>query len=188
MIRTACDDDINALGLPRARCAAFTGYRPAKFRLSFPAGDAEAHVRRLLRPAVRELYDRGVRMFLSGMAEGFDLWAAEEVLSLRDAGLCPDAGVVAVIPFRGQERRYDVPFREAYRHVCERASVVEVLAAHYYPECFYRRNDYLVDNSSVLTGYYDGQRGGTAYTVRRALGIGIPFVNLCVRETLFPLR
>ena len=41
------------------------------------------------------------------------------------------------------------------------------------------RNDYLVDNSSVLVAWFDGQpRGGTAYTVRRARRKGVRTENL----------
>jgi hypothetical protein len=41
------------------------------------------------------------------------------------------------------------------------------------------RNDYLVENSSVLVAWFDGQpRGGTAYTVRRARRKGVRIENL----------
>ena len=98
--------EAETFGFGRTECAAFTGYRPAKFLAAFPQGDARQRVGELLRPVVAGLYDLGVRLFLSGMAEGFDLWAAAEVLALRDRGRCPDAAVAAVIPFRGQERGY----------------------------------------------------------------------------------
>lgn len=52
---------------------AFTGHRTYRGE----AGDA-------LRRAVVRLYGRGFRTFLSGMAVGFDLAAAEAVLELRD--------------------------------------------------------------------------------------------------------
>ena len=46
---------------------------------------------------------------------------------------------------------------DEYRFICARAVAVRVLSDRYYPECFYRRNDFLVDNASVVVGYYDGQ-------------------------------
>ncbi|HJE09387.1 MAG TPA: DUF1273 domain-containing protein [Tidjanibacter sp.] len=174
--------EAETFGFGRTECAAFTGYRPAKFLAAFPQGDARQCVGELLRPVVAGLYDRGVRLFLSGMAEGFDLWAAAEVLALRDRGRCPDAAVAAVIPFRGQERGYAPASLDEYRFICARAVAVRVLSDRYYPECFYRRNDFLVDNASVVVGYYDGQRGGTAYTFRRAYSRGVPVVNICSGE------
>lgn len=144
--------EAETFGFGRTECAAFTGYRPAKFLAAFPQGDARQRVGELLRPVVAGLYDRGVRLFLSGMAEGFDLWAAAEVLALRDRGRCPDAAVAAVIPFRGQERGYAPASLDEYRFICARAVAVRVLSDRYYPECFYRRNDFLVDNASVVVG------------------------------------
>lgn len=81
--------EAETFGFGRTECAAFTGYRPAKFLAAFPQGDARQRVGELLRPVVAGLYDLGVRLFLSGMAEGFDLWAAAEVLALRDRGRMP---------------------------------------------------------------------------------------------------
>lgn len=52
--------------------AAFSGHRTYR-------GDADA----ALRTTVRELYARGFRTFLCGMAAGFDLAAAEAVLACR---------------------------------------------------------------------------------------------------------
>ncbi len=94
--------EAETFGFGRTECAAFTGYRPAKFLAAFPQGDARQRVGELLRPVVAGLYDLGVRLFLSGMAEGFDLWAAAEVLALRDRGRCPDARLRRSFPFAGR--------------------------------------------------------------------------------------
>ena len=53
-----------------------------------------------------------------------------------------------------------------------------MLSDRYYPECFYRRNDFLVDHARVLVAWYDGSPGGTRYTVRRALGRGLEILDL----------
>lgn len=172
---------IHTLGTSKNTCAAFTGYRPQKMKL--PSNiDPEKYVRKLVRPAIVELYGKGIRIFMSGMAEGFDLWAAAEVLSLRDAGVCPDAEVVAVIPFVGQPAKFSVQTKELYDYISINALHRVVISQNYYPECFYQRNDYLVDNASTVIAFYDGQSGGTRYTVRRASKLGIPVINICARE------
>ena len=57
----------------RRTSVAFTGHR------TYRGAAADA-----LRRTVGELYARGFRTFLSGMAVGFDLAAAEAVLELRE--------------------------------------------------------------------------------------------------------
>ena len=148
---------------------AFSGHRTYR-------GDAAGALRRIL----EELYARGFRTFLSGMAVGFDLAAAEAVLELR--GRRPDVRLVAAVPFRGQEARFPQADRERFGRVLAAADAVEVLSPVYHRGCYAVRNDFLVDNASVVVGYYDGQRGGTAYTFRRAYSRGVPVVNICSGE------
>ena len=83
---------------------AFTGHR------TYRGAAADA-----LRRTVGELYARGFRNFLSGMAVGFDLAAAEAVLELRERA--PGVRLVAAVPFRGQEMRFSPADRERFRRV-----------------------------------------------------------------------
>ena len=120
-----------------------------------------------LRIAIRELYARGYRNFLCGMAIGFDLAAAEVALSLRNE-LC-GLKVVAITPFEGMERRFPAEQQALYRRVVAEADEAITLATHYSANVYVARNNYLVDNSSAVIAYFDGSKGGTAYTVRRAV-------------------
>ena len=112
------------------------------------------------------------------MADGFDLWAAAEVLALRDTGRCPEAEVVAVVPFAGHDGRCGAWFRSLYAAVWGRASLRVLIAPAYLPEVFHRRNDFLVDHAAVVLCFHTGLRGGTAYTVARARRTGVPVLNL----------
>lgn len=117
--------------------------------------------------AIRELYAKGYRTFLCGMAIGFDLAAAEVALSLRTelAGL----RVVAVVPFEGMQRRFPSSQRTIFERVVAEADEIITLATRYAPSVYALRNNYLVDNSSAVIAYFTGEKGGTAYTVRRAV-------------------
>ena len=127
----------------RRTSVAFTGHRTYRG----VAADA-------LRRTVGELYARGFRTFLSGMAVGFDLAAAEAVLELRERA--PGVRLVAAVPFRGQEMRFSPADRERFRRVLAEADSVEVLAPAYHRGCYAVRNDFLVDNARVLVAWYDG--------------------------------
>jgi uncharacterized phage-like protein YoqJ len=166
----------------RTVTVAFTGYRPPKIRRTLGEGDIEAAVRFAAREAIVRLYGDGYRIFLSGMAEGFDLWAAHEALLLREGGECPELSLTAVVPFTGQERRFEHGQAELYRRALEGADRVVVLSPDYTRDCYARRNDWLVDNAALVACWFDGQRGGTQYTVRRARKAGVPVVNLLEKE------
>ncbi|WP_278978858.1 SLOG family protein [Alistipes finegoldii] len=199
----------------RLTTVAFTGHRTY-------GGQAAA----ALRATVGELYARGFRTFLCGMAMGFDLAAAEAVLACRDSEtgsafspaafpastLAPAASsasafpaamvsasvfspasapdphfphtpmpglrLVAVIPFRGQESRFPAADRERFRRVLAAADHSVTLSPSYHAGCYAVRNNYLVEHAALLVAWYDGSPGGTHYTVRRALGRGLEFINL----------
>ncbi len=152
--------------LDPAVTAAFTGHR------SYDGSAAER-----LSMTVQALYARGYRTFLSGMAPGFDLAAAETVLDL--AGECPGIGLVAVIPFAGHIDRLPEPDRGRYRRILEQAADVVTLAGHYNRRAYFRRNDFLVDNASYVVSWFDGNVDcGTGYTVSRARRNRLPVENL----------
>lgn len=127
--------------------------------------------------AIEALHDRGLRTFLSGMAVGFDLAAAEAVLACRErlTGL----RLVAVVPFEGQDARFSAQDRLRFRHVLAAADERVVLAPAYFRGCYAVRNDYLVEHAAHFVAWYDGSPGGTHYTVLRALRRGRRVDNLC---------
>lgn len=172
------------MDIDREKSVAFTGYRPAKMRVSSGNPDIEKEVRTALGASIRQLYEQGFRYFLTGMAEGFDLWAADEVLNLAAAGECPDARIVAVVPFRGQPARFADEYRVIYDRIIKAAYKTFYLSGDYFPECYYRRNDFLVNNSAAVLCYFDGLPGGTKYTFNKARKAGLPVYNIC-SPTLF---
>ena len=58
---------------------------------------------------------------------------------------------------------------------------VRVFASNYFSGCFSVRNRFMVDSSSLLICYFDGQAGGTAQTVHYAQGSGLHIINLSPR-------
>ena len=125
---------------------------------------------------VRELYALGYRNFLCGMAVGFDIEAAEVVLALRQelAGV----RVVAVVPFEGMQKGFSEEWKSRFEHIIAEADEVVTLATKYSVEVYTVRNNFLVDNSSACIAYFDGSKGGTAYTVNRAVKSLLRLTNL----------
>lgn len=138
-----------------ATTAAFTGHRTY-------SGQANER----LCDAVRSLYADGYRTFLSGMAVGFDMAAAECIIALRNE--LPAIRLVCIVPFEGQYKRFSVAERERYGRIIEQADHTLTLAPQYTADVYFRRNDFLADNSSAVIAYFSGAKGGTEYTVHRA--------------------
>lgn len=149
---------------------AFTGHRMIPYK-------EFREVRTKVSNEVRELYAQGFRNFLCGMALGFDMLAAEEVLKLKKE--LPEIRLVAVIPYRGQSERWGKNLQERYFSLVVKADEEVVLSESYFPACFLGRNDFMLAHVSAVVAYYDGKpKGGTFYTVRKAKTKGLRVVNL----------
>lgn len=129
-----------------------------------------------LAAAVQAAFDDGYRTFVSGMAPGFDLAAAEAVVRLRVRGA--EIGLVAAIPFAGQSSGYSAIDRDRYDALLSAADRTVMLAERYSHGCYWRRDDWMVERSGRIICWYDGSNSGTRYTVRRALAHGLEIVNI----------
>jgi uncharacterized phage-like protein YoqJ len=145
----------------------FSGHR---HYASAPEGEAR------LGAAVEAAFEDGYRTFISGMAPGFDLAAAEAVVRLREAGAAVE--LVAAIPFAGQSSGFSPVDRARYETLLSEADRAVVLSDRYSQGCYWRRDDWMVEHSGRIVCWYDGSTGGTRYTVRRALTQGLEIVNI----------
>ena len=146
--------------------ASFTGHR-----------DYDSRYDESLRTQIRQLYEAGYRIFLCGMARGFDLAAGEAVVALQSE--CTQIKLRCIIPYRGHEQSLSERDRERYRRLTEMADEVVTLAEQYHAGAYHFRNDYLVNNASAIVAYYNGSKGGTHYTMRRALKRYLRIHNIC---------
>lgn len=160
----------------RTLTCCFSGYRPEKISGCDPDNPAIPTVLKTSLPqTIRAAAARGYTHFVSGMSRGFDLWAAQAVLSLKDE---LPVSLVCAVPFDGQDAGWPPVWRTLYDDVLRRASQVYLLSNAYTPNCFHIRNRFLVDSASLLICYYDGLPGGTSYTVRYARHCGLELINL----------
>lgn len=159
----------------KLKTIAFTGHRTKRIRI----GTQE--LSGLIAAAVIHFYLKGYRVFLTGMAEGLDMTAAEEVLKMK--AHYPDIELHCIIPFRGQPARMSPEDKLHYNAILQAADYEICLSERYYNGCFLRQRDYLTDNSTQLIAYYDNTpKGGTYYTVKKALLKDIEVFNLFNRE------
>ena len=113
------------------------------------------------------LAEQSVTDFLSGMAQGVDLWCAQIVLDLKKKN--PVLKLHAILPCEGQERKWSVSAQEIYHSILYQADEVVYVGQEYSRDCMLARNRYMVEQASVLLAVYNGiYRSGTGMTVRYA--------------------
>lgn len=168
-IRTAMKR-MNKTKFAKAASAAFTGHRFYNF-------SQKELIKERLTKAIFEAYKHGISNFISGFAIGIDLMAAQIVQSLKSS--CPGMTLTAAIPFRGQADRFSANDKIVYENLIASADEVLILSERYYTRCFLDRDEFMVENVSLLIAFYDGrEKGGTYYTFKKANHLGIPVVNV----------
>ena len=157
----------------------FTGYRPEKFSFELKLGSPEmSALEKKIYDIVFALIEDGYNCFYCGMASGFDLLCGKAVANISHT--YPEKGIrlVAAIPFAGQSNSFSPMWKKLYDMVLSAADESVLISESYHISCFERRNRYMVDNSSRVICYFDGQSGGTANTVKYALSKGRLITNL----------
>lgn len=141
------------------RCA-FTGHRPEKLLMS------ESEICEQLRWEVARAIEDGFTVFITGMARGVDIWAAEIVLQFRRE--MPALRLVCACPYP----RYNAMWVEQWKRrsaiIEENADIVKYVSAEYSRGCFQRRNMWMIDHAARLIAVYNGSSGGTYNTIRYA--------------------
>ena len=143
---------------------AFTGHRPQKLSIS------KNEVYKFLSEEIYKAHKDGYYIFMSGMADGVDMWAADIVLSYRASH--SDVKLVCVLPYNKQVKKYS----ENERILAE-ADYVKIVSEKYTPDCFYKRNRWMVDNSSRIIAVCNDDKSGTAYTIEYAKRKGIEVIK-----------
>lgn len=164
-----------------ATTVAFTGYRTSKLLRVSNNRNILTQLPQELEQTILNLYNQGYTTYLSGMADGFDMLAAEAVLRLKESH--SDIKLVAVIPFQGQELEFTTQDKRRYKAIFENADRVVLTADNFHKRAYLDRNDYLLAHSSAVICYYNGERGGTMYTVNRAIKREMKLINLCPKKS-----
>ena len=151
------------------RCC-FTGHRPEK--LTAP----EWLIKRELEREIRQAMADGLDVFITGMARGVDIWAAEIVLDLRDAGA--PIRLMCASPFEGFERSWNDEWQRRYNRIMAAADHTLFVCNGYSRSCFQIRNEWMVNHASRVIAVFNGEKGGTQNTIEYSKLSKIPVVYI----------
>ena len=157
-----------------AYTACSTGYRPQKCPWGFNEQDIRClDMRKRTKAKVENAIQNGYKVFISGMAIGFDMIFAEIVLELKEK--YPQIKLVAALPYRDQYRLWKENQIARYKNLLQQCDDVRCLYERYddNPKCMLERNDYMLNCSSLVFALFDNKPGGTKYTVNKAKQKGL---------------
>ena len=167
--------------MDREHTCCFTGHRPEKLPGGYDERDPRClSLKARLDRAVEEAWEKGMRHFICGMAQGADFYFCEAALALRARR--PGVTVEAALPCEEQAARWPEADRERYFRLVEQCDYETMVQRHYDRGCMLRRNRYMVDRSAMLIAVYDGTLGGTMYTLQYAMKRKLEIVILDVNE------
>ncbi len=155
--------------LKKHRCC-FTGHRPHKL------GVSEEKAKNLLWQAIKQAIADGYVTFISGMAQGIDIWAAEIVIEERKTN--SDIHLICAVPHPNFESRRTENEKKLYNQILKQADFIKIVSEHYFGGCYQVRNEYMVDRSNRVIAAYTGEKGGTKNTIDYARKKCVEVINI----------
>ncbi len=156
----------------KEKTVCFTGHRPEKL----PGyGEQNSGLLNMLRSM---LYYRiymaaqsGYEYFISGLARGVDLWAADSVIDIQKK--FPNIKLICAKPYSEHGNTFKGEDLWSLNNVLEKAHEIICVSNEYSRDCYKNRNQFMVDNSSCLIGVVDNFKSGTGQTIAYARKKGL---------------
>ena len=131
--------------------------------------------RELIKKIFISLIENNYDTFLIGMAIGFDTECFKILEELRNEY---PIKIIACVPCLSQSANFNKAQKEEYDRMMVSADEKVILQDNYDKYCMLKRNDYMLENSSLLVAYLRKKSGGTAYTVRRATEKNVDVIKI----------
>lgn len=158
----------------------FSGPRPTKLPDGGNALDPTMRkITQALSQQIQMEAQQGMIWFITGIMAGFDVIAGEAVLRVRNS--FPQIRLALIAPFRKGyfATEYWTPdWRERALELCRCRDYGLCLHDTYTKGVYYERDRFMVEHACKLICYYNGQGGGTKYTVEQAQKAGLEIHNL----------
>ena len=172
------------------RSLCFSGHRENKLKLGINTEYGKEltidTIRQILFRSIELSAEAGYRYYYSGLAAGFDLWAAEYVLRLKKNMTGADIHLIGVMPYL---RHYEFhgEYTELLKYIERNADMLITTCENpkmeygirrtdtTSPDVYKLRNYYMVDSSGALVALYESnlRHSGTSQTRNYAVKQGI---------------
>lgn len=147
----------------------FTGHRPLQLPWKYNEHGIKYWIfKRKFKKVIISSIEEGYKHFISGMAIGVDMIAAEIVLELK--ATYPDIILECALPCLNQTAKWNDESIMRYQNILSLADKVTIVSRTlYFNGCMAKRNKYMIDNSNRIIAVYNGKKsGGTYQTINMA--------------------
>ena len=151
------------------RCC-FTGHRPEKLN------GTESTIKLVLREQISCAIHDGLTVFITGMARGVDIWAAEIVLDLRKRN--NEIKLICAIPHDGFADRWSPYWKQLYKHILNEADLTRVISNGYHTGVYQVRNEWMVNQADCIVAYVRVHYGGAYKSLLYAHKSKKTYINL----------
>ena len=149
------------------KTCAFTGHRPEKLPWKNNESDERFLIlKKKLKTAIKQAINNGYLNFLSGMARGIDMLAAELVLDFKKQ--YKQIKLYCIIFYDNHDRHWSLEDKKRHLNIVNQCDKKIVLAKKFCSTCIENGNRFLVNNSSHLIAVWSGKPSETKNTIKIA--------------------
>lgn len=128
-----------------------------------------------LKENLNQLIEDNYDTFLIGMALGFDTVCFQILEQIRKE---KDIKIVACVPCLSQSYKFNKEQKKEYERLLSIADKKVIISEEYTRSCMQKRNQFMVDNASIVLAYIKRDFGGTKNTVKYAEKLNIKIIKL----------
>lgn len=165
----------------KSKTACFSGYRPHKFDFPLTSNDKYEKLMATTYNFIVDAIGAGYDTFLTGAAPGYDILCAELTQIARRVRH-KATRIIYALPYENfsDAHHFDEDWQARYDFISANCQeIINVTNSLNETEgCYQRRNEFMVDNSSLLICYHTGKAGGTDNTIRYAKDKGLTIINV----------
>ena len=155
----------------------FTGHRPKSLPWGYNENSESCkRFKETLKSLLISVIENGTRYFITGMAEGFDTYALETLLEIRNEGY--NIIIEGAIPCKNQDLKWSEDNKLRYRRNYTKLDKTTLISSTYTPTCMHERNDYMLNSSNMVISCYKGGYGGTWSTISKARKLNKELINI----------
>ncbi|KIL48890.1 hypothetical protein KP77_21010 [Jeotgalibacillus alimentarius] len=138
-----------------------TGYKSHEIGIFKNDDPAVRIIRKSIRQHLVSLADEGLEWVLVSGSLGVELWAAEEVISLKET--LPELKLAILTPFLNQEEKWSEGNQSYYHDIIKKADFVSSISNKPYtdPSQFKNRDDFILQKADGLLVIYDEDKKGS---------------------------